>query len=371
MIVKLKKISRPLSLLSLPFLLSLFVIAGCAPAGTTVPRGWSGGVIAGGTLYIGSMDGKLVALNITDGRRVRDDVPLETATVAIYGSPAVAGDLIYLGGYNGKFYAFAPGKLRWVYPRDHTFVDSAGKIAPVVGGAVVAQGKVFFGVANGIVYALDATTGDHVWEFPTEGKIWSTPEVLGDTLFIGSLDKKLYALDTATGVKKWVFDTQGAITAPPLVHDNTVYIGSFDRNLYALDAATGREKWRFSEAKNWFWAKPMMKDNTIYAGNLDGKVYVLDTGSGNRLAEIDLGGPVNSSPVLVGNLIIAANEKGVVYSLNTETKEKRQLRDLAEKVDAPLAADGEVVYIHTGAGKLYAVNAQSGAELWSLSLKSK
>lgn len=384
MITKFKRILRPRALLLSTFLLVLLIIVGCVP-GTTVPRGWSGGAIADGTLFIGSMDGKIVAVNASDGKLIWE-TQLETAAtpsggfgcaappvpVAIYGSPAVSDNLVYVGGYNGKFYAFAPGEKepRWVYPREGTVGSQ------IVGGVVVAQGKVFFGAADGKAYALNATTGASSagWIFPSDaskiGKIWSTPEFHEGTLFISSFDKKLYALDATTGEKKWVFATQGAIVTTPLVHDNTVYIGSFDRNFYALDATTGQEKWRFSEAKNWFWAKPLVKDNIIYAGNLDGKVYALDAQSGQKLAELDLGGAVSSSPVLAGNLIIVATENGVVYALNTESNDKRRLRDLAEKVDAPLATDGVAVYIHTSSGKLYAVNAQSGAELWSLSLRS-
>ncbi|MDP6647728.1 MAG: PQQ-like beta-propeller repeat protein [Dehalococcoidales bacterium] len=375
MITKLKRILYSRKLLLSAFLLACFVVAGCAPAGITVPRGWSGGVVADGTLFIGAMDGKIVALNTTDGKRLWE-VPLEDSVVAIYGSPTVAGDLVYLGGYHsGKMYAFAQDKIRWVYPRDRAFVDSTGKIAQIIGGAIIAQGKVFFGVDNGVVYALDAMTGDYVWEFPTGGKIWSTPAISDDTLFVGSFDKKLYALDTATGNERWTFDTQGAIVATPLVHDDTVYIGSFDRKLYAVDVITGQEKWRFSEAKNWFWAKPLAKDNTIYASNLDGKGYALDARSGDKLVEFDLGSPVSASPVLVGNRVIVATENGAVYAIDVENKESNKLRDPLQtkdiKVYAPLTTDGVVVYMHTSDGKLYAFDAVDGSELnWSpISLK--
>ncbi len=368
------------------FLLALFTIVSCVPGGTAVPRGWSGGTIADGTLFIGSMDGQIAAVNTTDGRLVWE-TPIEISpqpsggfgcsapptTVAMYGSPAVSDNLVYVGGYNGKFYAFAPGEKepRWVYPREGTLGSQ------IVGGALVVQEKVFFGTAYGKVYALNAATGASStgWVFPGEntriGKIWSTPAFLDGTIFIGSFDKKLYALDAGTGEKKWAFETQGTITAPPLAYNNTVYIGSFDRNLYAVDAVTGHEKWRFSEAKNWFWAKPLIKDNIVYASNLDGKVYILDAQSGRKLGAFDLGGPVSSSPVLAGNLVIAANENGAIYALNVENREQRQIRNLAEKTDSPLVTDGTAVYIHTSSGKLYAVNVQSGVELWSLDLKKQ
>ena len=86
--------------------------------------------------------------------------------------------------------------------------------------------------------------------FETGDKVWGTPYISGDTLYIGSFDKKLYALSSADGSTKWEFKTEGAIVATPLVYDNTVYIGSFDRHLYALDPADGSLRWKFL-AENW------------------------------------------------------------------------------------------------------------------------
>lgn len=384
MITGLKNILRSRKLHLPAFLLVLLTIAGCVP-GTTVPRGWSGGAIADGTLFIGSADGKIVAVNASDGRRIWE-APLEATappsggfgcaaapvSVAIYGSPAVSDNLVYIGGYNGKFYAFTPGEKepRWVYPREGTSGSQ------IVGGTLVAQDKVVFGTADGKVYALNKTTGASStgWILPAGvvGKIWSTPAFLDGTIFIGSFDKNLYALDIATGEKKWAFATQGAIAATPVAYNGTVYIGSFDRNLYAVDVTTGREKWRFSEAKNWFWAKPLIKDDVLYAANLDGKVYILDAQSGKKLREFDLGpGAISASPVLVGSTLIVATESGNITGIDTASSDKKTWKlNLGEKVDAPLAADEVAVFIHTGAGKLYAVNAQSGAELWNISLRS-
>lgn len=362
----------------------VLVAFGCVPGGTSVPRGWSGAAVDGTTLYIGSMDGKIIALNASDGRRLWS-APLETAApsggfgcaapptaVAIYGSPVVSDNLVYLGGYNtGKFYAFALGEQepRWVYPREGVSGTQ------IVGGGLVSDGRVFFGTASGKIYALNAATGSTSggWIFPADGRIgniWAAPASIAGTLFVSSFDKNLYAIDLATGQKKWTFATRGAIVASPSTDSNTVYVGSFDRNLYAVDAAAGGEKWKFTEAKNWYWAQPLVVNGKIYAANLDGKLYVLDAVNGSKLGEFDLGAAISSSPVLAGDLVVAVNEQGVVYSMNIQTNEKRLLVDLKEKVDAPLATDGTVVYVHTSTNKLHAVNTQTGGELWITLLTS-
>lgn len=221
--------------LLLILLLVGLTIVGCAGI-TSAPRGGSGGTIADSTLFLSptlkqaggfgcaapSGQGKLVAVNTSDGSR-QWEAPLETSTpagggfgcapavtpAAIYGSPLVAGDLVYVGGYNGKIYAInsASGALRWVYPRE-------GSLKPIVSGVVAAPGKIYFGCSDGKVYALDAATGDKQWEFATGGKIWSTPAIDDQTLYIGSFDKKLYALSASDGSKQWEFEAEGLSPLP-------------------------------------------------------------------------------------------------------------------------------------------------------------
>ena len=350
------------------------------------PIGWSGGAVADGILFVGSEEGRLVAVNLADSTPRWSREELKTsgtggglgcmaptagggcgtapAGVAIYGTPVMAGDLVYVGGYNGKIYAFNASSLetRWVYPRE-------GFLEPIVSGPAVALGRVYIGCSDGRLYAFDAATGDWHWEFEAEDKIWSTPAIEGDRLFVGSFDKKLYALSATDGKKQWEFETEGAIAATPLVYNNTVYIGSFDRYRYAVDAADGSLRWKFI-GENWFWAKPVAHNGVIYAGNLDGKVYVLNAESGAKLAEFDLGSPVSSSPVVVNDSVIFASQQGVIYTLDIGSNQLRQLADIEEEVYGPLSASGGIIYIHTQDMTLHPIDASTGAKLPTISLKS-
>ncbi len=376
-----------LLLIVLLVLMSGLTVLGCA-GGSAKPIGWSGVAVADETLFLGSMEGKLVALNTSNGNRLWE-VTLEASKpaggfgcassslpVAIYGTPAVSEDLIYVGAYvragnedYGKIYAYRFGKneARWEYPRQ----DNLGE--PVVGGAIVSQGKVYIACADGKVYALDAAEGYKEWEFSTGGAIWSNPAIAGGTLFIGSFDKKLYAIDVTNGSKEWEFETQGAIAATPLVYNNTVYVGSFDRHLYAVNAIDGSLIWESSfVADKWFWAQPMAYNNNVYAGCLDGKVYVVDAKSGDKVAELELESPIASSPVLVDGSIIFASQEGQVWAVDTGSNSKRLLVDLKEKIYAPLCASKGVIYIHTQKkDTVYALNPQTGVALWNLSLGSR
>ncbi len=363
---------------------------GCAARGTQ-PQGWSGVVVSDSALFYGAMDGKIIALNKDNGSGLWE-VALETPkssggfgcapssnAAAVYGTPVVAGDLVYVGAYvyvgnqaYGKIYAYnvTTGALRWVYPRQDN-LDGA-----VIGGLAVVGASVYFGTADGTVYALNAATGDWRWDARIDGEIWSTPVIDGDSLYVGTLDKKLYALDITNGSKKWApVEVGGAIATPLVIHDNIVYFGSFDRHLYAVEATSGTLKWKSEvEAGNWFWARPVIVNNLVYAASLDGKVYALDAESGLTVAEFDLGSSISSSPVLVDNTILVATEEGVLYSLDTKNNREKRLadvQDLTEKelgIYSPLAVSDGVIFVHAQTKKygsyLYALDAVTGARVW-------
>jgi len=276
----------------------VIVIAGATLGcvGGLTPIGWSGGRVADGSLFVGSNQGRLVAINLTDDSRLWAEHLTSASSgglgclpsmgggcggstsVAIYGTPVVANGLVYIAGYNGKIYAYNEDNLatRWVYPRE-------GNLDPFAGGLVTDGTNLYIGGADGNVYALDALTGDWLWEYPTGDKIWATPTISDGVVYIGSFDKSLYAIDAAAGTLKWSYPTEGTVVTTPLVADGVVYFGSFDRYLYAVNTADGSLKWRF-QSQNWFWASPRLYNGVLYAGCLDNYVYVLDPASGEELA---------------------------------------------------------------------------------------
>jgi outer membrane protein assembly factor BamB len=344
-------------------------------------------------LYVGSIEGRLMAINLSDESRQWAETLKTTAQtgflgcapsagggcgggssrVPIYGTPVVSDNLVYIAGYNGKIYAYRTDNLaqRWIYPRE-------GNLPPVVGGMVLSQGKLYFGCSNGkvegkkvkgIIYALDADTGDKLASFETDDRVWGTPAVDGNTVYIGSIDKNLYALDTDTLKLKWKYTTEGSIISTPLIYNGLVYFGSFDRNLYAVDASNGTLKWKFM-GKNWFWARPEIINSTIYAGCLDGFVYALKADTGVKVTEFDLGKPVSSQPVVIDSSIFFANRKGTIFSINTTTNTLSTLVEIKNvEIHGPLTAYNGMIYFQTQKMELQRINAASGA-VTIISLKS-
>jgi eukaryotic-like serine/threonine-protein kinase len=376
-----KKIAGLVFLLAV--VLTVGLMSGCSFRGAAT-IGWSGGAVANDSVFVGANSGRLIAYNLTDNTTLRADAlkpkPSSgllscaslgcgggSAVVPIYGTPVISGDSVYVAGYNGRVYAYKAENMayRWNYPQD-------GYLGSFVGGAVVYNGKLFIGSADGKVYALDTATGTKIAEYKTGGKIWGTPTVdeATGTLFIGSYDKKLYALSTSDLKPKWTVDTKGSIISQPLVKDGIVYFGSFDKNFYAVNITDGSPKWQFAGQK-WFWAKPELLNGKLYIACLDNFVYVLDPLSGMPVHDAyDMGNPVSSAPAIVDNLIVFVTREGSMYKIDTTTMDMTQVIDLKTTIDGPLTAYQGIIYVHPQTAIMILVDPVLGKQISTISLES-
>ena len=392
-----------IAILTLLLLLVGGLGTGCVPG--TVAGGGSAGVVADGTLYLGSLSGQLLAINAQTGSRLWS-VSLEqpaqrggfgcapaSSSVAIYGTPAVFGELVYVTGYDGRLRVYREGVEQSRYP-----AGESKSVGSIVGGPLLAPGNVYFGTSSGEVIALNVLDDGNLvekwrvgvnngevidlvdvtkakeWQPNGRNRVWAAPVILGDTIYVTSMDGKLYALDADTGTEKWNYPTEGAIVSPPVIHDGFLYFGSFDRYFYAVNAETGQLRWRSEvQAERWFWAKPLVHNNAVYAGALDGRVYVFNAATGENLAVRDLGAPLATAPVLSGDDVIFVTSSGDLWALDAGRYQARELAAGVEgKVYAPLTLSDGVIYIHAqDPDTLYAVRTDTGVNMWSVPLGSK
>jgi len=351
------------------FCLFSLLAFGCAEA----PTGFSGITRGDGILYVGSMDGKIIAVNASarsqqlhfpaDGEWVYAITttsqgglscgPVSTP-VAIYGIPAVDEDLVFIGTYNGKVYALSTlarsqnlnfpqtRDKEWFYPKTDEVIGS------VVGSPVVSDDAIYVTSSNGKVYSLHKDFGDQKWESDIlANKLWSTPYIEGDKVYISTFDGHLYALSADDGSITWSFATESKIgfVSSPVVSNGVIFVGSFDRNLHAVKVES-----------------------------IDGEIYAIDAGNGTQLWSFDAGSPIVASPLLVDDLLIIACDSGEVYVLKTEaTGDDRIVNQLSigTSIRASLCASGDVVYMRGQDNCLYALDVKQGKETWNFTLTTE
>ena len=144
---------------------------------------------------------------------------------AVTGTPAVIGDIVYVGTWNGIFYALdaVTGAIKW----SRTIC-----ICRITGSPAVANGVIYFGASNATLYALNASDGSQKWALQvttqTGADIWASPAVIFSPSFpqgivyIGvasqadapCIQGEMYGVNATTGVKVWTFNAIDQTTCP-------------------------------------------------------------------------------------------------------------------------------------------------------------
>jgi len=175
---------------------------------------------------------------------------------------------------------------------------------------VVAGDTVYVGLYDHHLYALDARTGEALWNTALGGAVFAAPTVVGGVvLYVGTADGRVTALTTAGGAKLWAFGTGAAVRATPVVEDGAVYVSSADGAIYGLDARTGAKLWT-AQTKNRIISAPVVADGVVYAGSADNGVYALEARTGKPAWTFYALAPVHTSPHVVAGVVYAASGLG-------------------------------------------------------------
>jgi outer membrane protein assembly factor BamB len=261
-------------------------------------------------------------------------------------TPAISGNLLYVGSYDGKFYALDTntGTTRWKFttegerrfeakglhglqPKHQTIADP---FDVYLSSPVVAAGAVYFGSGDGNVYALDALSGDVKWKFQTGNVVHASPAYADGVVFFGSWDSYFYAVDAGTGKEKWRFQrgedpvihNQVGFQSSPAVVNGVVYTGCRDSNLYAIDAATGKEKWRFNNSGSWVITSPAVTRGKVIFGTSDtSRYFVVDAETGKAIVQQQSKAYVFSSPSVAGSMVFVGILNGTLEARDLDSGE--------------------------------------------------
>jgi outer membrane protein assembly factor BamB len=298
------------------------------------------------TIYVANLE-QVQALDAETGK-VYWSYPFEGdgEPQPFYSTPVLARerDLVLFAGFNDQnVYALALGSTAAERPDEAWRFSGAG--GQYVGSGTVAGGLFIIGNGDGNVYALNLEDGSMAWEFPTNDRVWATPVVVDDTVYVASLDHHLYALDLATGSEKWQLETAGSISATPVYAAGDLWIGDFASNLYRVDLETQNVVWTF-KAQDWLWSTPLLDDTTLYFADVGGGVYGLDTETETLLWESPglIDDIIHGQPALDadgGLLFVAGYEKGGIYAVDTSTGALQE--DWAEALENPGRLPGDLV----------------------------
>ncbi|WP_030419400.1 PQQ-binding-like beta-propeller repeat protein [Streptomyces sp. SCSIO 75703] len=280
----------------------------------------------------------------------------------VWGTPSVAGDLVYVTSFEVHALDVATGRRRF-------------KTRDVAWSMAVADGRVH--ASDGpTLFALDAREGSDLWRLQTDAWVYSVQADRG-TVVTATRGGGVQAWEAANGQRLW--EITGAQTdfesaeAGPVVHEGTVYVWQ-DARLRALDARTGEERWSYpiGDAASCGGVPVRLTPAS------DGYVYVA---AGTRVIALEVaGGHVRwhfeapavflsppafvPGPAVTGGGVYLADYLGTVYALDaTDGRDRWRIATEARSAADPvLVAAG---HVHVGSGKgLYTLDAVTGTPKW-------
>ncbi|MEN9575109.1 MAG: hypothetical protein RL514_2964 [Verrucomicrobiota bacterium] len=260
----------------------------------------SGITLADDTLFAGTKDGVLHAVNATDGIE-RWTFPAGGESL---GTPLLYRGLVYFGGLDRRLYALDArrGRMVWNFPA-RGWID---------GSACAGDGRIYFGSRDRHLYAVDARLGVERWAAELDGPIVATPTTDGARVFVGTRAGTFCAVEAATGKVLWRYATGSAITGGACVSEGRVAFGDFSGRVHALDAATGKLVWKHACAVGGpVVAAPILVGGVLYGGTEDGKVWGVDWAEGFLGWQENLsgGGEVRRPPLFADDTIFFTSQQ--------------------------------------------------------------
>jgi eukaryotic-like serine/threonine-protein kinase len=282
-------------------------------------------VIDNGTVFIGSLDSTLYALDLATGK-VKWKLPTggairSSVCVIQQGMFLLSSDglLYWMEKDSGRVNGFFQTMNGYIGDRQQDYADYYNSTPVIVDSAI------YFGSGE-YIYSISINTGNLLWAYKAGDLVHTRPAISKDRLFAGSFDGNLYAIDIKTGNLVWKFKTtgknsfpKGEVTGNPVVAGGMVIAGARDYNLYALDVRGGFTNWMKQFPSG--WALPVtLNDSVIYVGTSDDRtLFAYDLHTGGEVWRADAGFNVFGGCAIGGKMGYFGTLAGKVHGIDLTT----------------------------------------------------
>lgn len=277
----------------------------------------AGPLLLKNTLYVGTADGQLVALNPRNGQ-VRW---MKQLSSSIDARLVASDDLLLVRTLDSKLYALDPdnGEVRWEVSHEAPALALQGESAPVV-----VEDTVVVGWENGLLEGLNLANGEVKWQqrlAQPKGStdlermvdIQATPYVYNDQLYAVAFHGKLASLDPYTGRIYWVKDLS-SYRDMAFAKDRLLVVDDEDI-IHAVDLITGTEIWKQPRFKFRQLTDLRLSEagRHVLVGDKAGQVHWLDVTNGQETGRLQHNSaPVANLFVLKGQRLVLIDGEGYI-----------------------------------------------------------
>ena len=244
-------------------------------------------IIATGKVYIASSGtyapiGTITCYNASTGNQLWAYTPSLNDYISC--SPAILNGKLYcvhdsLTGIYVSCLNAATGQLTWD-ERITTDISIQSFSIAATSNTVVVAGAPYQGT-YGMVYGLDGTTGETLWDYQTGEWYTQWPDIMPSlaiaydrVYFIAMLltqDSVVYCLDLSTGYGLWTRNLGDLAISSPAIADEKMYFSTVGGLLYCLDTTDGGFIWSTSFKGG--SSSPSIANQTIFIADISGTIF--------------------------------------------------------------------------------------------------
>ena len=242
----------------------------------------------------------------------------------------------------------------------------------------LADGRIYAASYDGTVTALDALSGQRVWEANTKLPISGGVGLSDKELVLVGTDKgQVVALRQDDGQEVWRATVSSEVLAPPRAARGTVVVRTSDGKFTGLDARSGDRRWVSAHALPALSLRgnsaPVIVQNLVVAGLETGKLLVMSLDKGLPLTEKTVSPPqgrteierlidIDSEPKIFGDTLYLVAYRGSVAAIDMRGGNPVWNRALSSY--AGLDVDAQHVYVSDDADAVLALDRRDGGTLW-------
>lgn len=277
---------------------------------------------------------------------------------SIESSAAIVGGTVFVGSQKGELVALSleNGSVYWKFPTGNPI----GESSPAYGSGVV-----YIGDLGGWLNAISATDGKKLWAFKVNGEIKSSPVVVGDRVLIGSYDEHLYCLSARNGSLIWKFKTNGPVHSTPGIADGMAFIAGCDELFRAIRISDGKEVFNVSSGA-YTGASPALRGGLAFYGTFDNEVLGVNLAQRKidwRYEHPERKFPFYSSAAVTSTRIVIGGRDKMVHGLTLQGKMAWTFATRARVESSPAIA-GDRVFVGSNDGRFYVLGLSNGTKLW-------
>ena len=199
---------------------------------------------------------------------------------------------------------------------------------------LIAAGQRLFSVSDGVITALEASTGATLWSHSIAA-VTAKPVITNDKIILGTNDKLVLVVSTGTGEITSQIKTKYIPTAVASSDQETIIIGDDRGNLSSVDAVNGNTNWKLRQGAR--ISNVNVNNGDLLVASYDNFVYSIDAGSGKVIWKKRMAGRVNIVPDAARQIAITlAAGENIAFVI--DTKNGKSLNQLT--------LNGENAFVH-------------------------